>query len=134
MSRFTIILMLGGSAVIAIGGYLAVRRRHVSKTDALAADAFKDAIIADQSAVVLDVRTPGEFRGGCIAGAKNIDFYDPGFRDAAARLDPTKTYYVYCRSGHRSRQAAASMRAVGIPNVIELAGGIGSAPELAADQ
>ncbi|MFC2148231.1 rhodanese-like domain-containing protein, partial [Bacteroidota bacterium] len=40
------------------------------------------------------------------------------------KLDKSKNYYVYCRSGQRSRQACAIMNSIGIPNAYNLMGGI----------
>ncbi len=52
--------------------------------------------------VILDVRTPGEFASGHIAGAQNLDFKSPDFAEKVAALDPAKAYLVHCASGYRS--------------------------------
>ena len=44
--------------------------------------------------VTLDVRTPGEFMTGHIAGAINIDVEATTFDSEIAKLDKTKTYAV----------------------------------------
>ena len=49
--------------------------------------------------VIIDVRTRGEFSGGYIENATNIDFYSETFRDMLNNLDKSKTYLIYCRSG-----------------------------------
>ena len=38
------------------------------------------ALIADQKATVLDIRTPEEFAEGHIPNAKNVDFFSKSFR------------------------------------------------------
>jgi rhodanese-related sulfurtransferase len=78
---------------------------------------------ADQSIVVLDVRTPGEYRAGHIAGATNLDFNAGGFAEALKRLDPRKTYLLHCASGGRSRRSLPHCRTAGLTNVIHLDGG-----------
>ena len=79
----------------------------------------------DDNAVILDVRTPEEVEEGYIPDAINIDIYlGQGFLDGIEELDKSKNYYVYCRSGNRSRQACALMRNIGIPNAYNLEGGI----------
>jgi rhodanese-related sulfurtransferase len=75
-------------------------------------------------AVLLDVRTPGEFTGGHVQGAINVDFNSPSFSGEMQKLDKTKPYFVYCRSGNRSGQAVLLMRKAGIQNIVELKGGI----------
>jgi len=78
----------------------------------------------DENAVVLDVRTPEEVEEGYIPNATHIDIYlGQGFIDEIEKLDKTKNYYVYCRSGNRSGQACAIMNSLGIDNAFNLEGG-----------
>lgn len=76
------------------------------------------------NSVLVDVRTPGEFLSGHIDKAVNIDFENQSFISELKKLDTTKTYFVYCRSGNRSGQAVSLMKANGIKNIYELQGGI----------
>ncbi len=75
-------------------------------------------------AMILDVRTPGEFAVGHIQGAFDIDFENQNFASEIQTLDKTKPYFVYCRSGNRSGQAVAIMKRQGFRNITELRGGI----------
>lgn len=75
-------------------------------------------------AVVIDVRTPAEYAQGHLPDSKNIDFNASSFRDDIGKLDTSKIYLVYCRSGSRSAQAAKHMRQSGFRKVYELRGGI----------
>ena len=78
----------------------------------------------DASAFILDVRTPEEVEEGYIPGATNIDIYlGQGFMDEIEKLDQSKNYYVYCRSGNRSGQACAILNSIGIENAYNLEGG-----------
>jgi len=74
--------------------------------------------------VLLDVRTPGEFRSDRIGGAVLIDYNSRNFRAELAGLDRGKTYLVYCRTGNRSGGAIKVMKEEGFPNVYHLDGGI----------
>ena len=76
------------------------------------------------SFVILDVRTPEEFAAGHLADALNINFRAEDFRDQISTLDRIKTYLVYCRTGHRSAEAARIMREKGFPRLYNLSGGI----------
>lgn len=75
-------------------------------------------------AVLVDVRTPSEFLAGHLAGAVNIDFENSSFATEIQKLDKTKPYFIYCRSGNRSGQATAIMEKEGIEKITELQGGI----------
>ena len=91
----------------------------------LSQEEWAEQLKADDNAVILDVRTPEEMEEGYIPEAINIDIYlGQGFLDELEKLDKSKNYYVYCRSGNRSRQACALMNHAGIPNAYNLDGGI----------
>jgi rhodanese-related sulfurtransferase len=60
--------------------------------------------------VVLDVRTPEEFAGGHIAGAKNIDYSNGDFAKKVGELDKSKDYLIHCAAGGRSAKALNLMK------------------------
>ncbi len=68
--------------------------------------------------VILDVRTPDEFAGGHIHGAKNVDFFGDDFEKQIAALDPAKPVLVHCAAGGRSSQAVEKLAALKKPPVI----------------
>ena len=74
--------------------------------------------------VVLDVRTPKEFTQGHIAGAVLLDFYSPEFANGLKRLDRSKTYLIYCRSGNRSGKTLKLIDGMGFQKVYHLKHGI----------
>ncbi len=74
--------------------------------------------------VVLDVRTPQEYAEGHIPGAINIDYNASDFQNKVGKLDKTKTYLVYCRTGIRSAAASKIMASLGFKNVNNMTGGI----------
>ena len=74
--------------------------------------------------LILDVRTPGEFRKGYIEGAVLMNFYDPDFRDRFAALDRSAIILVYCRSGSRSSSVLSLADSLGFRHVYDLGGGI----------
>ncbi|NKI33408.1 rhodanese-like domain-containing protein [Croceivirga thetidis] len=79
---------------------------------------------ADDNAFILDVRTPEEVEEGYIENSTNIDIYlGQEFLDELEKLDKSKNYYVYCRSGNRSGQACALMNHAGFENTYNLEGG-----------
>lgn len=88
---------------------------------------FKAKYQQTPNAVLLDVRTPGEYGSGNIKGAKNINYMSASFRADVQKLDKNKAYFLYCRSGNRSSQACGVMEQMGY-TVYNLAGGIGAWP------
>lgn len=90
----------------------------------LSQDDWVEQLEKDNNAVILDVRAPEEVDEGYIPNALNIDFYlGQEFIDELEKLDKTKNYYVYCRSGNRSGQACAIMKNIGFTNTFNLEGG-----------
>ncbi len=72
-------------------------------------------------AVLLDVRTPGEYREGHIPGSTNVPLQAiDRVRDVVK--DKDTPLFVHCLSGARSRQAAAYLRQMGYSNVKNIGG------------
>lgn len=74
--------------------------------------------------IIIDVRTAGEFSGGHLAGAVNIDYYLSDFKLNVGTLDRSKEYLVYCQTGIRSTAATQLMADLDFVNVDNLIGGI----------
>ncbi len=74
--------------------------------------------------VILDVRTKSEFNEGHIANSINIDFESDTFLNEILKLDKSKTYAVYCRSGNRSGKAVATMSNEQFISLYNLNGGV----------
>ena len=72
-------------------------------------------------AVLLDVRTPEEYRSGHIPGSKNIPLQTIDRASTVAENRDT-ALYVYCQSGARSRQAAGMLKQMGYTNVNNIGG------------
>jgi rhodanese-related sulfurtransferase len=116
-------LLVGGIVIIAIAIGLMLIPSTSSKTK-LTGQAFMETYTKTPGAVLVDVRTPTEYAAGHIQGAINIDFENPSFTSEIKKLDTSKKYFVYCRSGNRSGQSVASMKANGIASVYDLQGGV----------
>lgn len=85
---------------------------------------FQSALGNNKEALILDVRTPGEYENGHIPNAQNIDWNNDSFDTEVAKLDKSKPIYVYCLSGNRSSSAAKKLRNDGFKQVFELDGGM----------
>jgi len=74
----------------------------------------------ESDAVIIDVRTPGEFAAGHLKDALLKDYNAGQLGAELANLDPSATYFAYCRSGNRSAQAVAMMEQAGFTKVTDL--------------
>ncbi|MGD0836282.1 MAG: rhodanese-like domain-containing protein [Polyangia bacterium] len=79
----------------------------------------------ESGAIIIDVRTPDEFRDGAYPGAKNIPLSDLGRR--LGEIPKDRPVVLYCASGARSSSAARAMRQAGYADVIN-AGGLADMP------
>ncbi|HEY4628558.1 MAG TPA: thioredoxin domain-containing protein [Flavobacterium sp.] len=86
--------------------------------------AFAEKIAATPNAQILDVRTPEEYVSGHIDNAANVNWNGNDFVAKVAALDKTKPVFVYCKSGGRSKQAAAKLEELGFTTIYELQGGM----------
>lgn len=103
-------------------GLLALASASVVSAQTLTAAEFEARLKQTDNPQLLDVRTTGEFGGGHLPTAQNLDVRNPAFGDSLARFDKNRPVFVYCLSGGRSAKAAEQMRAQGF-SVYELQGG-----------
>lgn len=90
----------------------------------LSPEKFHEQLGTTSGAIVIDVRTKREFREDHLSNAINIDVLDDSFEREIAKLDKTKTYFVYCKTGKRSDAAEKAMKEKGFTKLITLDGGI----------
>ncbi len=67
--------------------------------------------LMDNGAVIIDVRSAGEYRGGHIPGSKNIPLQN--LSGHIAKLDKKKPIITCCASGMRSGSAKSMLKAKG---------------------
>ncbi len=81
--------------------------------------------VAKSNTVLIDVRTPEEYKAGHIEGSLLMNYEDTeNFTRQIQSLDPSKHYILYCRSGRRSMNAAYIMISKGIKKISDLKNGI----------
>jgi phage shock protein E len=71
--------------------------------------------------VLIDVRTPQEFKSGHIPGAKNIPLQTLAAQ--MGQVPNNKPVIVVCRSGNRSHSACHTLWNAGYTNITNLKGG-----------
>ncbi len=72
--------------------------------------------------VIIDVRTGDEFEDGHVEKALNMDILLNDFLEKIGRLDRSKIYLVYCRTGHRAGNAVEKMKELGFMEVYNFGG------------
>ena len=73
---------------------------------------------------VFDVRKPSEWNNGHVDGAEHACLSE--LNDHMAELSATEPNYIHCQGGYRSMVAASILKARGMDNVIDVAGGYGA--------
>ena len=72
--------------------------------------------------VIVDVRTPDEYKEGHIPNAINIPNEIINETVYNKLKDKNQLILIYCRSGSRSRQAAYKMQKLGYTNLVDFGG------------
>ena len=74
-----------------------------------------------EGAILVDVRTPQEYREGHIPGSKNVPLQQ---LDKISSVADNKNIplFVYCYSGGRSRQAVSMLQSMGYNNAQNIGG------------
>lgn len=111
-----------GAVVTLLG--LAYCSGSANTDTSLSAKDFVEKLQTSKGAQLLDVRSHGEFEGGHLQDAVNINWDDPEFDSKVTDMDKSKPVFVYCLSGVRSIQAADYLRKEGFSEVYELDGGL----------
>ena len=113
LALFLSILLLTGCAAPAeqAGSY-----RQISM------DAAIGMMESEQDYILLDVRTPEEFRERRIPGSINIPNETIGTAEIPELPDKGQLILIYCRSGNRSKQASEKLVSLGYTNIVEFGG------------
>lgn len=114
--------LIAATALIAlIAIVLEVRHRVRGSTAIGPGDAVQ---LANQGALLLDVRSDEEFAGGHIIDAKHIRGSDLEASAEALKKYREKPVVVYCESGALSATAARVLKAKGFSKVASIKGGL----------
>ena len=85
-------------------------------------------LLADKQAILIDIRTPAEWREtGVAEGAHRLDMTDPMFDAKLSRLvegDRTRPIALICRTANRTRTVQAALMQGGYKTVINVEGGM----------
>lgn len=117
MDTSLVIIVLVGAAFVLF--YL---NKLKNSKNMLPPQAFKERL-QEEPGVIIDVRTRDEYQRGHLKKTDyNYDVTSGKFEQQLKSLDKNKTYYLYCRSGARSGQAAKMMKENGFEKVFNVGG------------
>jgi rhodanese-related sulfurtransferase len=80
-------------------------------------------MIKEKNKQLVDVRTPGEYKGNHIQGFKNIPLNQLA-QKAEKELSKDNEVIVICQSGMRSQQASKVLKKLGFTKVTNVKGGM----------
>ena len=86
-------------------------------------DDFEKKYKETPNAQLIDVRTTGEYGGGHLPKAQNIDYKSADFTEKIQTLDKSKPVFLYCLSGGRSGEAMTILKQNGFNEVYNMGGG-----------
>jgi len=104
--------------------FSSVQENKVEDLTALEAYALMQTNVDNPDFLIIDVRTPEEYKAGHLKGAVNINLNSETFKEDIVKLDKSKTCLIYCRSGNRSSRAISIMRRLEFAHIYHLANGI----------
>ena len=82
----------------------------------------KSMLDADDSIILIDVRTQSEYDLEHIEGAILLPLADINANATTVMKDKSATYIIYCRSGNRSAQAVLLLYQLGYGNLYDMGG------------
>lgn len=120
MNNKIIYIIIGLLAIMLSFGLLSCNGKTSSEGDSKTKKNFESYL--DDGGILIDVRTPKEYKDGHVPGAINRPVEDiNSWKDS---IEKEQAIYLYCRSGNRSGQAAKTLKNNGYSKVYDL-GGIG---------
>ncbi|RZJ81852.1 MAG: MBL fold metallo-hydrolase [Flavobacterium sp.] len=114
----TIGYLAGGMSAWASAG------KETDQIESISATEFETALNINPNINALDVRKPGEYEAEHLETTltRPLDYIN----DWTNEIKPDETYYIHCAGGYRSMIAASILKARGVNNVIDVAGGYGA--------
>jgi glyoxylase-like metal-dependent hydrolase (beta-lactamase superfamily II)/rhodanese-related sulfurtransferase len=98
--------------------------KDIDTVKSISAAEFESIANENEGIQVLDVRKPGEYESEHLemTMTRPLDYIN----DWTGEIDHDGTYYIHCAGGYRSMIAASILKARGVEQVIDIAGGYGA--------
>lgn len=78
----------------------------------------------DKNAILIDVRSPQEYKEGHLDGSINFPLYDLERNNEKILENKENTIILYCQSGSRSKKALEILKEQGCKSIYQLEGGL----------
>lgn len=95
-------------------------KKEVAKVNRITCNEVND--LVSEGAIVVDVRTPGEYETDHIENAINIDSNEIKYVVKGKIKDYETKIIVYCQTGNRSSESAKILVNLGYKNVYDMGG------------
>ncbi|KQB99723.1 rhodanese-like domain-containing protein [Pedobacter sp. Hv1] len=95
--------------------------KDIDQIESISAETFETILNTNNHVNALDVRKPGEYESEHLEATltRPLDYIN----EWTTEVNPNESYYIHCAGGYRSMIAASILKARGINNVIDIAGG-----------
>ena len=78
----------------------------------------------DKNAILIDVRSPQEYKENHLNGSINLPLYDLERNSDKIKYNKEDTLIIYCQSGNRSKRALKILLDQGYTHLYEIKGGL----------
>lgn len=100
------------------------RKYRGKKENSIDYESAKMILKNDRQAILVDVRSPQEYKEGHLEGSINIPLYDLERNCQLLQDKKQNTIIIYCQSGSRSRKATQLLQEQSYSNLYQLEGGL----------
>lgn len=100
------------------------RKSRNSNENNIDYEGVKTILKNDKNAILIDVRSPQEYREGHLENSINFPLYDLEKNSEKLLNKKEDTIILYCQSGNRSKRALKILQEKGCQNLYQIEGGL----------
>lgn len=128
--KFAALIVLTALSVLGVsfvytGGAIIKQKKHMERSEFTVNEAYEflKANKENGNVVVLDLRTPAEYKEGHIEGSLFLDYFNEKTKNQIQYLDPTKDYLLIDKSGRLQQKFMKKLRKRGFTEAHKVKGG-----------
>ena len=100
------------------------RKNRNSDENNIDYESAKTILKNDKNAILIDVRSPQEYKEGHLDGSINFPLYDLERNNEEILKNKQNTIILYCQSGNRSNKALEILKQRGYKSLYQIEGGL----------